>query len=70
MSKAAMCAVKTELPSVGLQTVTPSIPRDLAEKKQLKADLRKMGCEGLIAQPWTLKSRDMVQEFLRLWSNE
>ena len=70
MSKARMHAVKMELPSVGLQTVVPSIPRDPAKKEQLKADLKKMGCKGFLLQPWTLKSREMVQEFLQPHSNE
>ena len=64
MSKAGTRAVKVETPTVGLQTVAPSIPRDLVKKEQLKKDLQRMGCEGLIAQLWTLKSRKMVQEFL------
>ena len=29
-----------------------------------------MGCEGLIAQLWSLKNREMVQEFLQPHSNE
>ena len=40
------------------------------EKDQLKADLQKMGYEGLMAEPWSLKNREMVQEFLLLRSNE
>ena len=70
MAKARARIVKVEITTVGLQTVAPAIPRDLVEKDQLKKDLKRMGCEGLIAQPWTLKSRDMVQEFLRPSSNE
>ena len=50
--------------------MAPSIPRDPVEKDQLKKDLQRMGCEGLIAQPWTLKSREMVQEFLRPCTNQ
>ena len=69
MAKAGTRAVKVEITSVGLQTVAPAIPRDPVEKDQLREDLKRMGCEGLIAQPWMLKSRDMVQEFLRPRSN-
>ena len=47
MSKAGMHAVKMEITTVGLQTVAPSIPRDPAEKDQLKEDLKCMGCEGM-----------------------
>ena len=55
---------------VGLQVVAPSIPRDKKEKDQLVEDFKRMGCKGLIAEPWALKSRDMVQEFLQLHSNQ
>ena len=64
MSKARARAVKVEITTVGLQTVVPSIPRDPMEKDQLKEDLKRMGCERLITEPWGLKSRDMVYEFL------
>ena len=70
MSKAGMCVVKMEITTVGLLMVVPSIPRDPVEKDQLKEDLKRMDCEGLIAQPWTLKSREMVQEFLWLRTNQ
>ena len=70
MAKARTRSVKMETTIVGLQTVAPAIPRDPTEKEQLKADLKKMGCEGLLVQLWTLKSREMVQEFLRPRSNK
>ena len=37
---------------------------------QLIEDLTKMGCEGLLAEPWALKSEAMVQEFQHPRSNE
>ena len=49
MSKVGARAMKVETPTVGLQTVSPLIPRNLVKLEQLKADLKKMGCEGLIA---------------------
>ena len=70
MAKAGTCTVKAEITSVGLQTIAPAIPKDPVEKDQLKEDLKRMECEGLIAQPWTLKNRKMGQEFLRPHSNE
>ena len=62
--------MKVEVTIVGLQTVAPSIFRDKKEKDQLKEDLKRMGCEGLIAEPWGLKSRNMVHEFLRPHTNQ
>ena len=70
MARARIRVVKAKITSVGLQTVAPTIPKDPVEKDQLKKDLKRMGCEGLIAQPWTLKSREMVQEFSQPCSNE
>ena len=73
MAKTRSHAMKVEVTIVGLQTVAPSIPRDKKEKDQLKEDFKRMGCEGLIAEPWGLKNRDMVHEFLQprtnLWEN-
>ena len=37
---------------------------------QLIEDLEKMGCEGLILEPWAVKSEAMVQEFQAQRSNE
>ena len=51
MAKVGARAVKVEITTVCLQTMAPAIPRDPAEKDQLKEDLKCMGCEGLIAQP-------------------
>ena len=70
MLKARTRAVKMDVTTIGLQMVAPCIPRDPAEKDQLKEDLKRMGCKGLLVQPWTLKSREMVQEFLQPCSNE
>lgn len=50
--------------------MSPHIPRDPEEKEQLREDLRKMGYEGLLDEPWGLKSWEMVQEFLRVRSNQ
>ena len=62
--------VKLEVPSVSLKAVAPSVPRNKQEKEQLVEDLIRMGCEGLLVQPWTLRSEVMVQEFLQPCSNE
>ena len=70
MAKVGVCAVKLEIPSVSLQTVAPSISQDKEEKEQLLQDLTRMGCEGLLKEPWTLKNRAMVQEFLQPRSNQ
>jgi hypothetical protein len=69
MSRAGTRAAKAEI-TVGLQSVVPIIPTDPTEKEQLKEDLARMGCEGLLNEPWGVKSRDMVQEFLRPRTNQ
>ena len=57
-------AVKVEVPSVNLKFVVPIVPKNKEEKRQLVEDLTRMGCEGLLVEPWSLKSEAMVQEFL------
>ena len=63
-------AVKVELPLVSLKSIIPLVPRNKGEKEQLVEDLTKMGCEGLLAESWTLRSKAMAQEFLHKRSNE
>ena len=63
-------AVKTEYLPISLKSVTPVIPEKDEEKLQLVEDLAKMGCEGLLLEPWALKSKSMVQEFQGQRSNE
>ena len=70
MAKAGTRAVKIELPPVSLKSVNPVVPKDKKEKEQLLEDLTQMGCEGLLAEPWTLRSEEMAQEFLQPRSNQ
>ena len=63
-------AVKVKYPSVSLKAIAPSIPRNKEEKDQLAKDLTRMGCKGLLVEPWTLRSEAMAQEFLRPRSNQ
>ena len=51
MAKVGSRSIKAEITSVGLQAVAPFIPRNKKEKDQLVEDLKRMGCEGLIAEP-------------------
>ena len=53
-------AVKTEFFPVSLKSVAPVIPMKDEEKLHLVEDLTKMGCKGLILEPWALKSEAMV----------
>ena len=57
-------AVKVEVYLVSLRSVVLVVPKNEGEKRQLVEDLTWIGCEGLLAQPWTLKSEEMAQEFL------
>ena len=70
MAKAGIRTVKLEVTFVSFQTVAPSIPQDKEEKEQLLQDLTRMGYEGLLKEPWTLKNRAMAQEFLQPRSNQ
>ena len=62
--------VKAKMLMVSLRFVVPAMPKDENEKLQLVEDLIRIGCEGLLAQPWNLKSKDMAKEFLQARSNE
>ena len=56
-------AVKIEMHLVSLRSVVAAVPKDEGEKLQLIEDLTWIECEGLLAHPWSLKSKEMVQEF-------
>lgn len=66
MSKAGTSKVK----ALRLKPIRAVIPADDEEKRQLADDLTKMGCEGLLSMPWTMKSEAMVMELLYDRSNE
>ena len=70
MAKAGARAIKLEVTFISLQIVAPSIPHDKEEKEQLLQDLTCMGYEGLLKEPWALKSRAMEQDFLQPCSNQ
>ena len=70
MWKAGTNAMKVEFIPVSLKSVFPVIPRKDEEKLRLVDDLTKMGCEGLILEPWEVKSEAMVQKFQAKRSNE
>ena len=52
--------VKVEMQSISLRSICPAVPKDKEEKRLLVEDLARIGCEGLLAQPWSLRSKDMV----------
>ena len=55
--------VKVEMHPVSLRSVVPAVLKDEGKKQQLVEDLTRIGCEGLLALPWSLKSEEMVQGF-------
>ena len=63
-------AVKVEMHLVSLRSICLAVPKDKEKKCLLIEDLAQIGCEGLFAQPWSLRSKEMVQEFLQESSNE
>ena len=56
--------VKVEVPPVSLKSIVPILPKNEQEKQMLMEDFTRMGCKGLLVEPWALKSKAMVQEFL------
>ena len=62
--------IKVEVHFVSLKFVTLVVSKNEKEKELLVEDLTRMGCEGLLLQPWALKSKAMAQEFLQDRSNK
>ena len=50
---------------MSLRSIVPVVPKDEGEKWQLVEDLTRIGCKDLLAQPWSLRSEEMAQEFLQ-----
>ena len=50
--------------AISLRNVTLSIPENPIHLEELKQDLARMRCEGLLDRPWTLKREQLVRELL------
>ena len=48
---------------IPIKALIPAISRDDKELQDLAEDLLVMGCEGLLAKPWNLKSEEILREF-------
>jgi hypothetical protein len=48
---------------IPLKNVSPAIPKSESELKKLVEDLTRMGCEGLLAKPWNLRSETTLKEW-------
>ena len=44
----------------------PNIPENPIELEELKEDLRRMRCSGLLERPWVLKREELVRELVQL----
>ena len=51
--------------AISLQNVTPIISENPIHLEELKQDLARMRCEGLLDRPWALKRDQLVQEMLQ-----
>ena len=51
--------------AISLRNVTPSIPENPIHLEELKQDLARMRCEGLLDRPWALKKEQLVRELLQ-----
>ena len=52
--------MKLEVHPVSLKSIIPAVPWDEKKEEMLVEDLTKMGCEGLLLEPWSLKSKAMA----------
>jgi hypothetical protein len=48
---------------IPMRPIVPAIPTEDEELRQLGEDLRKMGCDGLLAQPWNVQDNKVLREF-------
>jgi hypothetical protein len=46
-----------------MKPLVPAILTDDEELRQLGEDLQKMGCDGLLAQPWNVQDDRVLREF-------
>ena len=51
--------------AISLQNVIPSIPENPIHLEELKQDLARMRCKGLLDHPWALKREQLVRELLQ-----
>ncbi len=49
---------------IPLKNVVPAIPKKESELQELIEDLCLTGCEGLLAKPWNLRSKNTLREFM------
>ena len=50
---------------ISLRNVTPSIPENPIHLEELKQDLTRMRCKGLLEHPWVLKREQLVREMVQ-----
>jgi hypothetical protein len=48
---------------IPLKNVSPVVPKNDSELKELVEELRRMGCDGLLGKPWNLRSEATLREF-------
>jgi hypothetical protein len=48
---------------IPMKPLVPAIPKDDEELQELGEDLRRMGCEGLLGQPWNVQEDLVLREF-------
>ena len=56
--------------TIALKIVAPVISIGAEEKTMLEEDLKRMGCHGLMLQPWSIKYEKIVQELQQKQSNQ
>ena len=55
---------------IPLKNVMHAVPKRESELKELIKDLTRMGCQGLLAKPWNLRSEATLREFLSERGNQ
>ena len=58
------------LPQVSVKPLLPAISTDDKEYRELREDLRAMGCGDMLIKPWNVESEYKMREFLFLRGNQ
>ena len=60
---------KTSKPLPVMRKVLPEIPTDEDQLEQLRRNLERMGCAGLLDVPWAVREEGLIRDIIRPVSN-
>ena len=49
---------------ISLKALVPVVPKIPTVRRELKEDLERIGCAGLLNKPWNVKDKELVRELV------